>query len=214
MGVGFSMWSQTIGVSGTVNTGFLCWEFVPTETSLDPGPNYTGYGGDVYGGPSHLGLDWTIQPGMDPSTIHQLDKNIGWTDVVQTDQYDLSVTLNNVYPCYYNAIDMHMYNCGTVPVKIVQPVLTYIDPHTGASVSTPVIAGSVMDIPGFDQYGGISNVIEIRWMNQLTGTQWEPGQEVEVSWGIHVLQAAKQGFNYSFSISTEAVQWNEYPPPA
>jgi hypothetical protein len=207
MGVGYSMWTQTIKVNGTVSTGNVSWEFVPTETSLDPGPNYTGYGGNVYAG----SLDWTIANGMNPTTIQQLTKNIGWTDVTQVDSQHLNVTLNNVYPGYYNDIDMHFYNNGTIPIKTFQPTLTYTDPTTGLPVTILVPAGTVVEIPGNDQYGGVSDVIEVRWMANLTGVQWDPGQEAEVSWGIHILEAAKQNSNYTFTFSDEAVNWNEYP---
>jgi hypothetical protein len=213
MGVGYAMWSQTMTVNGNVNTGNVCLKFVPMLRSSDPGPNYMGYNPPNVYAPS---LDWTIQPGMDPSTIHALDKNIGETDVaLGADPQHVNVTLTNVYPCYYAEVYLHEQNCGTIPVKLTGAVLTYPDPNNPDQfISITLTQGDVYNIPGLTQYANdpVDSVIEIRWMAFQAGAQLEPGQVIETSWSIHILQAARQNFNYGFTISFAGVQWNEYTP--
>jgi hypothetical protein len=217
MGVGYSMWYQTVNVTGNVSTGSVCMSWVTPvaywQTSMDPGPNYMGEPGDnVYLG----SLDWTIDTNMDDSSLQRLDKNVGSTDITLPDAQDLDVTLNNVYPGYYNRIDTHAQNCGTIPVILEAAVLTYTDTYTN-KVNTVTISagkvGTILYINGPTQYGTDAPVLEIRWMNSTAGGQWEPGNTTEMSWDIRVLQAAEQNFNYSFTISIEAVQWNEYGNP-
>ena len=212
MGVGYSMWYQAINVSGNVSTGSVCLSWVSGstwESSLDPGPNYTGFSGNVYAG----NLDYTIDNAMDVLSVQQLDKNIGWTDMTVTDSQDLAVTLNNVYPGYYNKLDTHAYNCGTIPVILKAAVLTYTDTYTNQTTTITISGGNVgkiLYITGPTQYGTDGNVLEIRWMNSTAGGEWEPGGVDEMSWDIRVLQPAEQNFTYTFTISIEADQWNEY----
>lgn len=199
VGVGVARWSQTLQIEGNIDTGEVDWEFV--QYSFIQRDN---------------GLDWSCDPGM--TNVQPLDKDVGWTTGVFSDEDDdgdldlLTVTLNNVYPCYYNQVSADTHNNGTIPTKLCQCMLTYPDPYNpGQFITVPLPDSTLVYIVGENQYGGISNVIEIYWLNN-TGNQMEPSDELEDSWKIHVLQAAKEGATYTFTITREAVQWNEYAP--
>jgi hypothetical protein len=212
-GAGFAKWSDTVTIEGTVNTGTVCLEFSPNsfmakDSNVPPPP---------YEEAATTDLDWTCEPGFVYGSVRQLDKNVGWTTGVFSDTDGdthldvLTVIINNAYPCYYNEISAKVHNCGTIPIKLCECQLTYPDPNNpGSFITVPLPDGTLVYIPGEDQYGGISNVIELIWLNN-TGKQLEPCEEAEDSWEIHVLQAAKQGFTYTFTITRDGVQWNEYP---
>jgi len=204
LGVAYSSWTDQVNVSGPVSTGSVVWAFVQPIGSWDPCPH-----GPPWYGVGANSLDWTAVPDLD-GDIHLLDKDVGCTDVKVTDDHNIQVDLWNVYPCYYNDITVHMKNKGSIPVKILGPVLTYPDPNNPGGVITVVLPNfTIVHIIGFDQYSGISDVIELRWVDN-TGEQVEPNQKVEDSLEIHVLQAAKPSFQYTFNISLQVVQWNEY----
>ena len=203
LGVAYSDWTDQVNISGPVSTGKVIWQFVQPIGSLDPCP---------HGPPWYVGAgkgDWTSVPDLN-GDVYQMDKNVGCTDVNVIDPHNLQVDLWNVYPCYYTDVTVHMKNLGSIPVRILGPVLTYPDPNNPGEDITVVLPNyTIVHIIGFDQYGGISDVIELRWVDN-TGEQVEPGQKVEDSMEIHVMQAAQQSFQYTFHISLQVVQWNEY----
>jgi len=194
LGIGYAKWSDTVTITGNVNSGSVCWTFTDPLTSIDPDDPPT--------------IDWTCNPGF--TNVRRLDKNVGNTTVSFTDPHHVQVTLNNTYPCYYNSISLHEISCGTIPVKLGVVKLTYIDPQTQLPVTVSVPHGTEAYIVGADQYGGYSNVIEVLWVDN-DGAQFHQGQIAEDSLWIHVLQPAMQGATYSFNITREAIQWNEYP---
>jgi len=205
MGVGYAMWSDAIAISGTVQTGAVSIKFEKFFTQLDPKTPPPPY----VVGEDGLGHDWTIEPGQWGS-VRPLEKNVGYTNVTWIDEHHVSVTLNNVYPCYYNNISLHVSNDGTIPVKVHQPSLTF-DPGTG-SVTIPLPRTVTTYITGPDQYGGTSPVVELYWMH-APAEQIHPGDIIEYSFGIHVLQAAMQDHTYTFVINMQADQWNEFVSP-
>jgi hypothetical protein len=207
MGLGYASWTDTLYISGTVATSDVCVKFIPPAFSLDPpdlGDPPTNYDWTCYStnmSGRHVYGTW---PGEgDSKDVGSTSANIIAPDTVE-------VTLDNVYPCYFTTITLHEVNCGTVPIRLRRAKLTYIHPTQGEkTVSLP--EGVITYIPGWDQYGGWSNVIQIL-MVDTTGRQLgEPPDEAEDSFHIHVLQPAKQNWTYNFLITREAVQWNEYP---
>jgi len=196
LGVGYAKWSDTVVINGSISSGEVCLEWTGAYGSKDPCTPPT--------------KDWTCDPGF--TNICQGDKDIGCTTVVMEDEDTISVTLDSVYPCYFNEISSHIHNCGTIPVKIAPAILSYPDPaNPGETIEVELEFGKIAYIAGDDQYGGISNVIEIKWL-EPSGVQLHPCVEWELSWYIHILQPAKQGSQYTFTITIEGIQWNEYPP--
>jgi len=207
LGVGYAAWTDTIAVSGTVTTGSVAWEF--TTCSLldefepaDPGgdyptttPDYTTNDGFV---PNAEGLDYW-----------KLDKNVGWGEQLRVDSdgdgdYDtLEVTLNNVYPSYFNTLAFYVRNIGTVPLKI---------DHVNIN-GTKVFSHNTL--VKLDLDGDTVDDFEIWWGDSF-GVQIEPGERgPEISFWMHVLQPCPQNMldELHFTIQIVGVQWNEYPLP-
>jgi len=198
LGVGYAAWTDTIFINGSVSTGEACVEFVTPIGSLDPC-------GDAES------LDWTADDHFATGIYYPVEpKDVGCTTVTETAPDTLTVVITNGYPCYANEIKYHTINCGTIPMIAMSPVLTYKD-EAGADVKVKMQDGGYYYIPGISQYDDAwyPNVIEIMWVNN-TGTQREPGGIWEDSFFIHVLQPAKQNFQYTFDITREYIQWDEY----
>jgi hypothetical protein len=213
IGVGYASWSDTIYIGGSVNTGNLCCHYVPPAFTLDDPLDATGA--------PVVSYDWTCDPvTMGNRHVYgtQEGENDDWKDVGSStatingeDDHIVDVVLENVYPCYFTTVTTHIQNCGSIPVKLQEPTLTYPDPYNPEQFITVALPkGEITYIPGEDQYGGISDVLQIIWVDNI-GTQIdEPPDEAEDSFHIHVLQAAKPDFTYTFTISRVCIQWDEY----
>jgi predicted ribosomally synthesized peptide with SipW-like signal peptide len=199
LGVGYAAWTDQIVINGTVNTGTLCFGFDDYFLVNDPCEPPT--------------PDWTCDVGFGNKRIVPEGKNVGCTTVTWVDLHTVEITITNAYPCYLSTVSMHMINCGTVPLRIKAVNLTYPDPYNPGYDATVALLDSVITyIPGETQYvdPAIDNVIEIKWVNGI-GTQLEPdGGEHESSFHLHVLQPAKPGSQYTFTITVDAIQWDEY----
>jgi type 1 fimbria pilin len=182
VGVSYSMWSKTLYINGIASTGILCARFVPPVTSLD------------------TGNDWTCDPGF--GDVRQLGKDVGNTSarIVPPDNTTIEVTLNNTYPSYYDHIDFWMYNCGTM-AWILQNVT--FNPGAVTITSAGYLALNLS--------GGISPDVEIYWGDDF-GTQVPPKGMIDISFAIHVLQAAPQNQTLTFTVSIVVVNWDEYVP--
>lgn len=211
LGVSYAEWSDTIYIEQTVSTGTVCVEWIAPASSLDP-PDLT---------PPYENYDWTADSGTIANRHvygtwqgENDSKDVGSTlvTIVPAVHPDtIEVVLENMYPSYYNNISVHLQNCGTVPIKLKEPTLTYPDPwNIGQFITVPLPWSQVINIPGPDQYGDISDVIEIKWATASAGLQLHPGVELEESWHMHILQAARQNTTYAFTITQEAIQWNLY----
>jgi hypothetical protein len=94
LGFAYGLWSKTLYINGTVNTGSVNAEFanvVCSDTGVDPG-----YDKDV------------------------ASCNVGLSDDKQT----MTVTISNAYPCYSCKIRYDVVNTGTIPVKIKSITVT------------------------------------------------------------------------------------------
>ena len=205
VGMAYAAWTDTITIDGTVTTGSLCWEFdtcflMDYFQPVNPGGDF----------PTAT-PDWTCNPGF----VHEpglgrfwlLDKNVGWGTANIIDDGDgygktIEVTLNNVYPCYFNSLSFYVHNCGTIPLKVDHVVVNGVDIYYNEFYQELDISGN--GIPDFEiQYG------------DNFGKQIEPGDYsmLEFSIWMHVLQdedPAFQGETFTFTISIVAIQWNEY----
>lgn len=198
MGFGFAKWSDNVTIIASASTGELSWGWVSGSfMQQDTGP------------------DVTCDDGLDEVRPAPEGKNVGSTTGDFTDTNGdgvldlLTVTVDNAYPCYYNEISAKVENSGTIPVIIGHAILktwsggSYIllDGYTYAMHKDGTVT----------QYDGSTpdtEVIEINWMNNYD-VQQHPGTKLEESFEFHVLQPAEQNHTYTFSVSLEAVQWNE-----
>jgi len=187
LGIGYALWYEILYIQGTVDTGEVDWEFVPTigEVGGDPDFNYTSWGLPAKGV-----ITWSCPPGYEFKGIHTEaeDKDVGYPtiDPVDTDQdgdWDaLIITIHDAYPYYLCDISFHIHNNGTVPIHIGTPRITQ-DPE-----------------------------LLVQFLDNV-GVQVHPCENLEMSFYVGVVQEAAQNGEYSFRIDLEAHQYNEPPSP-
>lgn len=169
LGVGYAMWDKTLFIEGTVNTGEVnaLW----TSAFNFDGP-----------GEKDLNFDGSRK-----------DKDVGETIVTGVGTQTLVITILNGYPCYFNDIEYHFQNTGTVPVKIQSITLTPLDFTLASAMGAD--DGELWVV----FYDGI-------------GSQLEPGDTATGSFLLHVEQCAAELETYTFTVEVLLVQWNEYIP--
>jgi hypothetical protein len=185
-GVAYATWSMTLHISGTVNTGDVNWKFA-SVVCLDhtPGEN-----------------DFHCYDNFEGSVFWQGDKDVGITSCSITDDHTVTVTLTNVYPCYFTEVSMYAISTGSTPI-IIDNVI----------IDGNVLRSYTDNVYRLDLNGDGKPDIEIWWGNGF-GTQLHQNQRSpEMSFWIHVLQSAPQDATLSFTIEIVAVQYNEYIPP-
>jgi len=219
VGVAYSMWWDNITVTGTVNTGRVCWEFCD-QTWLDgiPPNGVYEWPGPIPGFPTQASWiavfgDYTTGNGF-VGGFSRLDKNVSWgtCDIlddngnVAPQGHTIRATLHNVYPCNFNDFGFYVSNCGNIPIKVWR---VKIFDNNGVLQATLYANGYV----ALDLNDDTCPDIEISYKDNF-GVQIEPGASCqdspEFSLWIHTLQCAPQGANLTFTITIEAVQWNEY----
>lgn len=201
----FAMWSETLRVNSSISTGEVDWRFVPGSVIyLDACGLPPGYG-------FFKGNDWNASYLPLPGAM-QLDKDVGCTDVILIDSdgdgdYDtMNVTLYNVYPWYYTHIAFKVHNDGTIPIKIWRVI---IDSREYYELNEQELQQGVeLDLTG----DGKPDVLA--WWGNNFGVQLHTCQSADLSFDITVLQDAPEGATLTFTISLEAIQWNEYYVPS
>ncbi|MEM0243731.1 MAG: hypothetical protein QXM42_00670 [Zestosphaera sp.] len=199
--VALAMWSETLMINTTVNTGELDWEFVPGSVIyLDACGLEPGYG--VF-----KGNDWNASYYPMPGAL-QLDKDVGCTNVTLLDtdgdgDYDtMEVTLNNVYPWYYTHIAFKVHNDGTIPLKIWRVVINGVAYYE--LNEQELQQGVELDLND----DGEPDVTV--WWGDNFGVQLHPCRSADISFDLTVLQPAPENASLTIYISFEAIQWNEY----
>ena len=186
VGFAYATWFKWLYINGEVDTGVLCWEFVP---------------GSFFH--RDTGLDWTCDP-YTMNNLRQLTKDVGSNrgEFVDTDGDGYLDTFNlvfdNVYPCYCDEISFLVENCGTIPLHIAQPYLRFdgID-----YLLTEARVTIICDATGRE-------IFEINWGDNI-GKQMHPWvEQYEISFRMHILQQAQPGAHYTFEIFMPAVQYN------
>ncbi len=118
MGVGYALWSETLTINGTVNTGEVDVIFSPVSTDDPPGAkDPPGYEKDVA----------VCEAGL------------------SEDEKSMTVDIDTGYPSYECTVTYDITNTGTIPVKIqsvtvsVPDELTYVE--TGCAVGDQIDPG-------------------------------------------------------------------------
>lgn len=205
-GLAYATWSETLWISGSVATGSVDW-YIATYFNGDPYPGP--------GAPPDRHCNDGFEPSGDPPLFWWDDpdgKNVGWTEVTLVDSdgdgdtETLDLTLHNVYPSYFNMVSIYPHNNGTVPLIIDNVIIS----SDYGSVLLRTAGYVALDLTGEGDAD-----IEISWKDSF-GYQMEPcdwDADPELSFWIHVLQAAPQGATLYFTIGIVAVQYNLYDPP-
>jgi hypothetical protein len=158
----------------------------------------------IYGqiGTDNVDAVFTLVSNLDPlgppisydpkNATARWDKDVGWTTVDGIEEETIYITLHNVYPCYYNDLEVEYTNVGSVPVKIQDIIF-----DANFTISSAM--------------GANNGEIWIAWANGI-GSQIEPGETAGSSLKIHVEQPAQMNTDYGFSVTIYLVQWNEFDP--
>jgi hypothetical protein len=189
IGVGYGLWSKTLFIDGTVNTGSVNSIFFDPFTDDDDVMNDVSKDiGDT--GVCPLYGDGSCDPAASGKNVARKDKDVG-SCIAKLDTQDsqiLNVTINNAYPSYFCTVFFHIRNTGTVPVKIQSLGLK------GADITAGYITG--------------------HWTEILVGRQIDPGEDfmVQGDLDLHVEQSAPQSSTLTLEGKIQLVQWNEYIP--
>lgn len=115
IGTGYALWSKTLNIQGSVQTGEVDADF-DAATTNDP-----------------VG---TIDPGY--------DKDVASCEVSGVGTQTLTVTILNGYPSYTCAVDFLVTNTGTVPVKVQSFDITGVPPELDVTL-TDLPVGTQID---------------------------------------------------------------------
>jgi hypothetical protein len=171
VGASYALWYKFMYIYGGIGTDTVDARFTLVSNLDPPGPPIS----------------------LDPkNATARWDKDVGWTTVDDIGEETIYITLHNVYPCYYNDLEIEWTNNGSTPVRIQN--IFYTGNFTLASAN-----------------GAGDGEIWLEWVDGI-GSQIEPGENAASSLKIHVEQPALQGVDYSFTVTIYLVQWNEYIP--
>jgi hypothetical protein len=204
MGVGYAHWSQTLKITEEVTSGKFCMEFdVPwmIDTSAPP-PVFPGDPPDYNAEPNFV-------------RVYQVDKDVGWGEVVMTDPFDdphyagLKITLHDVYPGYYNHAYYVIHNCGTIPAWLPYVI---VKDCTGQEIARITADGEIVTM---DLDGNGTPDFQILYGNHI-GPSWQynPSQRIDISFEMLVLQDNDpnwQGNKFCFYLELPFVQYNYAP---
>ncbi|RLG74766.1 MAG: hypothetical protein DRO23_05775 [Thermoprotei archaeon] len=209
--IAFAMWSETLKVNVTVNTGEVDAEIVRIYTGDEvPPPGIKDYNGTPDTWPtcenfSYTGEGWVAVISGDLYWV-QLDKDYAWATAWTVDSdgdgdNDTAyVKIHNGYPGYMVWFSLEVDNVGTIPIFIDYYVVN------GTILTKDEIETN--DLVFLDADGDCKPEVLIQLYN-LLGVQMDPGDGLESSWRIVVLQPASENSEYVISVKLVAVQWNE-----
>jgi len=212
-----AMWSETLRINVTVQTGELDVEYVPGSLILlDSCELVNGIDYNASFFPSKGGEQ--IDDGKDVACTE--------TSFIDTDNdgdYDtMNVTIHNAYPWYYTHIAWAVHNDGTIPWKIWRVIIiTPQGNYTSYGLNINYTSSpSVMGESGTTESEGLyldlngDNKSDIvLWWGDNFGVQLHPCWSADISMDITVLQEAPENANLTFMIQFEVIQWNEYYVP-
>lgn len=159
-GVSYALWSKTIAIEGTVNTG-----------TFDA----------IFEGPYTWSATYLVKDVVTPVPTEKLT-GITVTANNSADPETLVVTIDGLYPCITIQIDYKIKNNGDVP-WVVNSVVPDISVFPGTVTVTPL---------------------------DLKGTQVDAGISIPADLEVHINNTALQTTTYTFSVTIEVWQWNEY----
>jgi len=185
MSVALAMWSETLRINVTVNTGEVDVEwsnFWDNDTVEKP----------------------EARPPLDVTQVYVEAED--WD--TEGDTIKLNVTIVNAYPCYNVSIYGNVSNIGTIPVKLLSATIKYTINAEEQSVSLPPDTWVDLDLDN-DSKADINVFLEISNDADCDGIQIDPGSFDVYELTIHVKQNATELTTYFFEIEMVFAQWNE-----
>ncbi|MHC1601462.1 MAG: hypothetical protein ACXQTI_07115 [Candidatus Nezhaarchaeales archaeon] len=219
MGATHALWSETLKVNVTVNTGELKACFV--RAYLSDTENVTGVGYNDYVGTVEVppGAPGTLEPDIPcesfadgVAVIHgdldynQANKDHAWgtAELLDPDgdgnNDTVVVTLYNTYPGYVTWLSIEVENTGTIPLFFDYYIVN------GTTLTKLQIGANWLAF--LDSDGDCKPEIAVQLIDVL-GQQMEPGDERECSIRLIILQDANMSATYKIYIQLVAVQWSE-----
>lgn len=201
----FATWEENLDIVGTMQTGEFRVEFIEGYCI-----NYDPPGSEdlKYNKPTET---WPFDVG---TTKCDVEKN------------EVTITLENTYPCYQTFVRFRTKNYGTIPAKLKNVTVTFTDPdglkdyvefgvcvyvNNGPNYYYPgMLAGTHprTDAPVDELETGLKDTIN-RALSGTNGYSYLlPNQELWYDLGFHIKDGAPQKANLTITIETTWTQFN------
>jgi len=207
LGVGYAAWTDTVTISGPVQTGSVNLSF-GNVAPIEP-PGVTEY---------HIVNSDLVEGEYE-------GKNVGETTAYYTDEewhgakkgYEtLVITVDNAYPGYIVGITFRLHNIGTVPINVTEYVVTGEKQDLDGTPICPIVFTHTNYVGYlFEDYNdngvqdeGENEVINMEITNALP-FQLEPCNSDKREIDLHFKQPLQQGKKYVFTVKINAEQWAE-----
>ncbi|MCJ7708580.1 MAG: hypothetical protein MUO38_13305 [Anaerolineales bacterium] len=203
VGVGYGLWSETLHIYGTVNTGevdaALSIEEVDQLSNVNQEAAFNDYAPGFCSGYT-IGQDCDDDgsvnddiEAIDP--LRLLPKDVAectaWLDA--QDPHVMRVLIANGYPSFNCFVMYNVQNTGTIPINIHRPV--YTNPNPAAIHFNGWPPSCYLNNTQLDPGAGLG-----------------PGEQAFCNLHIHVEQPALENSTYEVSIEIFGHQWNENAP--
>jgi hypothetical protein len=204
IGVGYGLWSKTLFITGTVNTGTVDAMLSREEVdlvALEPAGNSFNDLAPQFCNGYTIGQNCDGKDGLDDS-FQVEDKPVASCSAVLLNPWTMKVTVSNAYPGVNCFIRYNIENTGTIPVILYGPDFFY-----------DIDGDGDWDFMGTDGIGTIeTSALHINdWPPDCfrDGVQLHADDTVFCNMHINVKQTAAQGTTYYFLVQFFARQWNE-----
>lgn len=192
--VGIAMWSDTLKIMATANTGNVNIELNGEPVAVDNEPV------------DYASCIAELENIQDEESV--VEENYpDWSSNAGDDDVELSIRITNAYPGYYCKVNnISVMNKGTIPVKIL---VKFVLP-SGAVCTPTIVMGSTVYECDIDGDGDLDLNM---WGSFVTtnGTQLHPGGSKTFTVEIHIKQGAPESSSFSLELVLIGIQWNEYP---
>jgi len=139
-----------------------------------------------------------------------LDKNVGWGILTQIDEDILELTVNNVYPGYWNGITTHVHYIKVVPITIQEATLSWNS--DGTDIIAVINDENEGEIIHIDLDGDGTTDMEFMDKNDFNH-QLGYDDKQEYSWDFCFLQTLPQSSTFTFYITLRATRSGGGAPP-
>jgi len=217
LGVGYAMWSDTLVIDGTINTGNVEVIFA-SQYDNDKG---------AQDDPCEAG-EWVFPEGAAPEWVGgRYDKHVantfstfeGYNPPNEDGNY-ATITVNEAYPSYWASVMWDIKNVGSIPVKFWSATLTEISKGDNQyAVNETLKIGKRYYVDAdtqtvdrtLDAGDDFSFILSCDFCDQIDA--YEANQDIGyVDVTVHLEQDAEQKTKYDFTIGFVFAQWNEGLP--